>query len=187
MGAKLQSIAGPICDGNFVFDRPVSKELLTSLSHRDHETTIRLLEEGGYSKKDVDSVLYQDVDVLFPCAVQNVITKENAHLINAKYVVEGANNPCTEEAQTILYERGITVIPDFIANPGGIIAAFVELTSDVTPEENAKTKANVIRAKDYTRERIAQNLEHLLPIAKKLSVELRHVGMYFALKAVLGK
>jgi glutamate dehydrogenase (NAD(P)+) len=186
-GASIQSIAEPICGGTFIFEKQIPDELLTSLSHRDHNTTIRLLKEGKYPEKEIPAVIYQDVDVLFPSALQNVITKENAHLIKAKYVVEGANGPCTDEARSILYDRGITVIPDFIANPGGIIAAFVELTSNATPEENAKTRINVIKAKEYIREKISANVSQMLSIARKLDVEPRHAGMLIALKAVLGR
>ncbi|MER5183071.1 Glu/Leu/Phe/Val dehydrogenase dimerization domain-containing protein [Streptomyces sp. NPDC002896] len=64
-----------------------------------------------------------DCDVLVPAALQDVIDHTTAHEIKAKLVVEGANLPTSADAQAILAQRGITVIPDFIANAGGVVAA----------------------------------------------------------------
>lgn len=64
-----------------------------------------------------------DCDVLVPAALQDVIDHTTAHEIKAKLVVEGANLPTSPEAQSILAQRGITVVPDFVANAGGVVAA----------------------------------------------------------------
>jgi glutamate dehydrogenase (NAD(P)+) len=64
-----------------------------------------------------------DCDVLVPSAVQDVIDEAVAHQIKAALVVEGANLPTSEAAREVLAERGITVVPDFIANAGGVVAA----------------------------------------------------------------
>ena len=76
-------------------------------------------------------------------------------------MVEGANNPLTPEARTGLHERGVTVIPDIIANPGGAIAAFVELTSEISNEENIRTRAKVAEAKEFTRHKVAANVREV--------------------------
>lgn len=64
-----------------------------------------------------------DCDVLVPAALQDVISEETAHLIKAKLVAEGANLPTSPQAQEILAQRGIAVLPDFVANAGGVVAA----------------------------------------------------------------
>ncbi|GAA2629548.1 Glu/Leu/Phe/Val family dehydrogenase [Streptomyces vastus] len=64
-----------------------------------------------------------DCDILVPAAVQDVIDEKAAHQIKARLVVEGANLPTSEQAQAVLAERGIAVLPDFIANAGGVVAA----------------------------------------------------------------
>ncbi|MCT9078853.1 Glu/Leu/Phe/Val family dehydrogenase [Streptomyces fulvoviolaceus] len=64
-----------------------------------------------------------DCEVLVPAALQDVIDYSTAHEIKAKLVVEGANLPTSPEAQTILARRGITLLPDFVANAGGVVAA----------------------------------------------------------------
>ena len=176
-GAQIKFISDPKYDGTWEFENPPSKELIHALSHQDTGTSMKLLEREAVKFSDMNrSILTQEVDVLFPCALQNVITHENATLINASIVVEGANGPVMDDARTTLYERGITVIPDFIANPGGIIAAFVELTS------NAKNKAE--EAKTLTRSKIAENVQTMMKMAEQFSVEPPHAGLYMALQRI---
>ncbi|MEV1294851.1 Glu/Leu/Phe/Val dehydrogenase dimerization domain-containing protein [Pseudonocardia sp. NPDC049635] len=67
--------------------------------------------------------LVVDCDVLVPAALQDVIDKDTAHRIKARLVVEGANLPTTPAAQEVLARRGVTVVPDFLANAGGVVAA----------------------------------------------------------------
>lgn len=67
-----------------------------------------------------------DCDIVVPAALGNQITRDNAHEIKAHLVVEGANGPVTSDAETILLERGITILPDFLCNSGGVIGSYFE-------------------------------------------------------------
>jgi glutamate dehydrogenase (NAD(P)+) len=71
-----------------------------------------------------------DVDVLVPAALENQITAENAAAIKAKVVAEGANGPTTPEAHRSLHERGVFVIPDILANAGGVTTSYFEWVQD---------------------------------------------------------
>ena len=71
-------------------------------------------------------LLAAEVDVLIPAALGGVITAENAKDVRAKFVVEAANNPTTSEADEILADRGITVLPDVLANAGGVTVSYFE-------------------------------------------------------------
>ena len=73
-----------------------------------------------------EELLEMEVDVLVPAAVENVITKENAPKIKAKYVIEMANSPVTATAEAILEKRGVKAVPDILANSGGVIASYFE-------------------------------------------------------------
>jgi glutamate dehydrogenase/leucine dehydrogenase len=75
---------------------------------------------------DREELLYQDVDVLIPAALENQIHQKNAEKIKAKLIVEGANGPVTPEGDEILEKRGIPVIPDILANAGGVVVSHLE-------------------------------------------------------------
>jgi glutamate dehydrogenase (NAD(P)+) len=75
-------------------------------------------------------LLELDVDILIPAAIENVITEKNAPNIKAKIVAELANGPTTPEADYILYEKGIHVIPDFLCNAGGVTVSYFEMVQD---------------------------------------------------------
>ena len=67
-----------------------------------------------------------DVDVLSPCAMENTINKDTAPLIKTKLVVEGANGPTTLDGEEILLKNGVTVVPDILANAGGVTVSYFE-------------------------------------------------------------
>jgi len=73
-----------------------------------------------------EQLLKLDVDVLMPSALENVITEQNASQIKAKLIIELANGPVTPEADTKLEKRGVVVIPDILANAGGVIVSYFE-------------------------------------------------------------
>jgi glutamate dehydrogenase (NAD(P)+) len=77
-----------------------------------------------------EDLLELDVAVLFPSALENVITRENAGKIQAKIQVELANGPTTPEADEILHEKGVYVIPDFLANAGGVTVSYFEMVQN---------------------------------------------------------
>lgn len=185
-GGRVVRISDPRIGGTVELgEQGVSNELLSLLQAQDFEKIVQHIQSAGFAITELDAVLYEKCDLLFPCAVQDVVTEENVKKLQTKYLVEGANYPCTAEAQSYLYQQGVRLVPDFIANPGGIIAAFVELSSPVTPEENAKTRQKVEDAKAFTRATIRKNVTSLLHRAEKLSVEPRLVGRFDALSKLL--
>lgn len=86
-------------------------------------------------------LLERDCDVLVPAALENVITAENAPRIKAKIVAEAANGPTTPQADRILYDRGIMVLPDILANAGGVTVSYFEWVQDL--QENFWEEAEI--------------------------------------------
>lgn len=82
--------------------------------------------QPGLEKISGEEVLFLDADVLSPCALEGAVNGKNAGNVKAKYVVEGANGPVTPEADEILTDKGVLLIPDFLANSGGVIGSYFE-------------------------------------------------------------
>jgi glutamate dehydrogenase (NAD(P)+) len=80
----------------------------------------------GTKKISNEELLELDCDILIPAALENVIRGDNAHRIKARVIAEAANGPTTPEADAILYERGIPVLPDILANAGGVTVSYYE-------------------------------------------------------------
>jgi glutamate dehydrogenase len=82
----------------------------------------------GYELLPGDEWLQQDVDVLMPCALENQITADNVGSIapRVRLIAEGANGPTTPEADAVIGDRGIFMIPDFLANAGGVTCSYFE-------------------------------------------------------------
>jgi len=73
-----------------------------------------------------EELLERKCDILIPCALENQITEENAHRIKSRLVLEGANGPTTPEADEILHQSGVMVVPDILANAGGVSVSYFE-------------------------------------------------------------
>ncbi|WP_137289829.1 glutamate dehydrogenase GdhB [Natronorubrum halophilum] len=98
----------------------------------DHDETPGMV--SGYEAPETltnDELLELDVDVLIPAAIGNVLTRENARDVSADVIVEGANGPTTSSAGQIFEERGTRVIPDIIANAGGVTVSYFEWLQDI--------------------------------------------------------
>ena len=114
-----------------------------------------------------DELIEIDCDVLTPCALEQVITAENAPRIRARMVCEGANGPTTPDADEILEDRGILVLPDVLANAGGVVVSYFEWVQGLQEyfwkeyEVHAKLNDIVVRAFEETwstRERHATSM-----------------------------
>jgi glutamate dehydrogenase (NAD(P)+) len=88
-------------------------------------------EAPGVEKISNDELLESKVDVLIPAALEHQIREDNADRIRARYIVEGANGPTTRDADEILNDRGIVVVPDILANAGGVVVSYLEWVQDL--------------------------------------------------------
>ncbi len=106
----------------------------------DIEKLLEWTQEGNYLKDYKDDrykmitneeLLTMECDCLVPAALENQITKNNANKIKCKIILEGANGPVTPEADKILFEKGIQVLPDILANGGGVCVSYFEYVQDI--------------------------------------------------------
>jgi glutamate dehydrogenase (NAD(P)+) len=85
---------------------------------------------GGGTKMSARDVLFQPCDVLIPAAIENQITEQNAHQVQAKILCEGANGPTTWQADAIIDSKGIFTVPDILGNAGGVTVSYFEWVQD---------------------------------------------------------
>jgi glutamate dehydrogenase (NAD(P)+) len=85
---------------------------------------------GGGTKMNARDVLFQPCEVVIPAAIENQITENNAHQVQAKILCEGANGPTTSQADAIIESKGIFTIPDILGNAGGVTVSYFEWVQD---------------------------------------------------------
>jgi glutamate dehydrogenase (NAD(P)+) len=132
MAARLMHNAGFKIIGIIEYDgavmNPHGLDIEALAKHRLETGSILGFKEG--EDMDKDEALLRECDVLLPAARENVITSANAHAIRARILCEGANGPTTSVADSILAEKGIFVIPDILANAGGVTVSYFEWVQD---------------------------------------------------------
>jgi len=101
----------------------------TLVHHRAATGTIHGF--AGAEALDAEAVLYAEVDVLLPAAMGEVINHENVDRVRCRMIVEGANHPVTPWADHELVERRVTVVPDILANAGGVLASYFEWVQNI--------------------------------------------------------
>ena len=129
--------------------------------------------------KMIDEIQSCDCDIFLPCAMEGSITADNAPRIKAKYIVEGANGPTTTEADKILDEKGILVVPDFLANSGGVIGSYFEWCQDLggffwTEEEYNERLLRIMK----------DNFHRVWDYANEHNVKMRRAAFLAAIKRV---
>ncbi len=127
-----------------------------------------------------EELLELDCDVLVPAALENQITKDNASRIKAKVVLELANGPTTPEADEILFKRNIPVIPDILANAGGVTVSYFEWVQNLYgyywKEEEVLQKLEEIMVKSF---------KDVYNTSKKYKVDMRKSAQILAVKRIL--
>jgi len=136
-------------------------------------------EDNRYKKITNDILLTTECDVLIPAALENVIIQNNANDIKCKIVLEGANGPVTTEADKILFKKGIHVIPDILANGGGVCVSYFEYVQDIRAyfweldRINKELKKIMLRA-----------FEEVYGISKERNINLRTAAYIIAVSRI---
>jgi glutamate dehydrogenase (NAD(P)+) len=133
---------------------PKGIDIQATLAHKRDTGALAGLK--GAEEITNEELLLLDCDVLAPCALEQVITEENAAHVKAKIIVEGANGPITPRADSILEEKGVLILPDILANAGGVIVSYFEWVQGLQEyfwkeaEVNAKLNDIITKAFDET-------------------------------------
>jgi len=134
--------------------------------------------------KDIlnEELLEIDVDILIPSALENVINQKNADKIKAKIILEMANNPLTEEADKILNKKGVIIIPDILANSGGVIVSYFEMLQNLNNEKWSKEKVF-----NELEKYLNKSFNEVWQIKENLNIDLRKASFIVALKRLFEK
>lgn len=129
-----------------------------------------------------DELLQLPVDILVPAALENVITENNMQNIKAKIIIEMANGPVNPKAHHYLAQKGVVIVPDILANSGGVAASFIEW------EQNMKNKTY---KKDYVLKRLEKMMfdafENVWIESQKRKTNIKEASYIVALSHILGK
>ncbi len=166
------SRGGMNCQKKICFDK------LTAL--KEKEGTVKSCECPMGRQISNDELLELDVDVLILAALENQITKENAGKIKAKYIIELANGPITPEADKILFEKGVAIVPDILANAGGVVVSYFEWaqnrTGNILDPEYLKKKLELMMKDAWKR---------VSDQAKESKTDYRTAAYIIAMKRIL--
>lgn len=175
---------------------------IIAVSARDESAKIgssAIFDENGFDPDDLDkirektgSVLNKeaekitneeffalDCDILIPAALENVISDANADSIKAKLVVEAANGPVTEAGEKILNEKNIPLIPDILANSGGVLVSHYEWVQNITGSYLTEEEVRAKQEKD-----MAMAIEEVFATADKYKVTYRQAAFILSLSRI---
>lgn len=161
--------------GAFVNEKGI--DINAAMAYRNEHRSLE-----GYTGGEAisnEALLELDVDILVPAAIEDVITLENANRIKAKLIVEGANGPTASKADKILVENGITVVPDILANAGGVTVSYFEWVQNRLGYK--WTAERVSRRSDRI---MKESFERVYQAAQKYDVSLRIAAYIVAIQKV---
>ncbi|MEW9124278.1 MAG: Glu/Leu/Phe/Val dehydrogenase [Thermotaleaceae bacterium] len=174
MGAKVVAVSD--ASGCIVNEKGLDIQALTDYT-KQHGFVKGFA--GATKEMDRNEVLVMDVDMLFPCALENQITSQNVDNIKAKIVSEGANGPTTPEADEVLFKKGIVVVPDILANAGGVTVSYFEWVQNLMnyywsfEEVQSKQEALMVKA-----------FEEIWALKEEHQVDMRTAGYMMSIKRV---
>jgi glutamate dehydrogenase (NAD(P)+) len=155
-GAKVVAIS----DSRAALYNPNGIDIAAAFAHKREHGTLAGLKDADQMTND--ELLLLDVDILAPCALEQVITERNASQVKASIICEGANGPVTPTADAILEDKGVLILPDVLANAGGVIVSYFEWVQGLQEyfwketEVNAKLNDIMSRAFEETWETAEQ-------------------------------
>ena len=151
---------------------------IKKLIEHKKENSFEKVEE--YEKISNEKLLELSCDILIPCALGDVITKENVENIKAKKIIEVANAPINPDCDTILKNKDIEVVPDILANSGGVIVSYFEWCQNLKNE-----KWDLEKVKQKLKEKILNSYNSILE--NKNNLTLREASYILAIKKILEK
>jgi glutamate dehydrogenase (NAD(P)+) len=143
-----------VSDSSVALHNPKGIDVPAAFAHKAEHRSLAGLKDA--EEITDEELLYLDCDILAPCALEQVITEENADKVKAGIICEGANGPVTPAADAILEDKGVLILPDVLANAGGVVVSYFEWVQGLQEyfwkelEVNARLNDIMSRAFDQT-------------------------------------
>jgi len=173
LGAKIvaiSDISGGIYNENGI-------DIKALLEHRDKTGFVK--DFSGAEPMPGEKIFELPVDVIVPAALENVLTEENAHKVQAKIVLEIANGPTTPKADEIMREKGVLVLPDILSNAGGVTVSYFEWVQNrygyFWSEEEVNARLT---------QKMKESFANVWNMAKESSVDLRTAAYMVSVKRI---
>ncbi|MDA4129505.1 MAG: Glu/Leu/Phe/Val dehydrogenase [Thaumarchaeota archaeon] len=147
------------------------------LSHK--EKTGSVVGLPGTQEISNDELLELDVDILIPAALENAITEKNASNVRAKIVCEAANGPTTPIADKILSRNGVFLVPDILANAGGVVVSYFEWVQNLTREHWTEKEVN-----DKLEKKMVSGFENVHKTSEKYGMGMREGALALSIGRV---
>lgn len=169
LGAKVVAASdsrGAIYNPDGLDARKVNEHKQKTSSVKDYPGAKNIKQEEVYEL---------DVDIIIPSALENEITAANADKVKAKIIVEGANGPTTPEADEILFKKGVFLVPDILANAGGVTVSYYEWLQNLTRESWTEDEVN-----EKLEKRIVSSFNDVYKISQEKKVHMRTAAYVLA-------
>ena len=175
MGCKIVAVSD--VSGGFYNKKGLDLDGINEYVKTSEHCLLKGCEGKGTTTISNEELLLLDVDVLIPAALENQITEENAAKVRAKYIVEGANGPVTATAEKILTENAIIVVPDILANSGGVIVSYFEWVQGIQ-----SFFWEIDQINEYLEKILVKAFNSVWDLGKEKQEHLRCAGFMIALK-----
>ncbi len=182
IAARLLAEAGTrivaISDVSGAYHNPRGIDVTGAIAHVAKHGSLEGFRGGDHITND--ALLECECDVLVPAALEKQLTLENAPRVKAKLIVEGANGPTTPDADRLFAERGIVVIPDIVANAGGVTVSYFEWTQNRSGYFWKESEVNA-RLADV----LLENFDRVIAISERHGIALRTASYMLAIERVV--
>lgn len=168
-----------VSDSSTCFYKKTGLNIPQMMSYSSHNKGLNGYKEDNLETKKSEKILEIETDILCPCAIENVITERNMKKIKARLIAEGANGPLTKKASEYFFKKNVFVIPDVLANAGGVVVSYFEWLQNL---EEKRWQEDIVNQRLKTIMDKAYNEVYTYSLQKK--IDMRTSAYVLAIKRI---
>lgn len=176
-GCRIVAVSNSSC----TLSNPNGLNVAAIYEHLQKKNPLKDYKEDGAKLLGASDIFGIEADVFIPSALENQITMDNVEQIKAKYIIEGANGPISAEADEVLFKKGVQVVPDILANAGGVVVSYFEWAQNIQgyywSEDDVNSRLLKVMVDAFA---------NVYNTAKEYGISLRVAAYAVALKRLVG-